>query len=66
MPTSDGSEGPTAPSVIVSGGAYRAMTAGGGGTWLCAHVHFTQQSARSCADEHVGKLAKAAGAARAV
>lgn len=34
------------PSVTTGGGAYRATTTGDGDTWLCPHVHFTQQSAR--------------------
>ena len=42
------------------GGTYRATTTGGGDTWLCPHVHFTPQSARTCADRHVTKLATAA------
>ena len=49
-----------APGVIISGGTYRATTTGGENTWLCPHVHFTQQSARTCADQRVRKAAKAA------
>lgn len=47
------------PSVTTGGGAYRATATGGGDAWLCPHVHFTHQSARGCADEHVRKVAKA-------
>ena len=48
---------PTA-GVTTSGGSYRATTESAAGIWLCPHVHFTQQSARSCADQHVRKMAK--------
>ena len=47
-----------APGVTTSGGGYRATAAGGGVTWLCPHVHFTSQSARSCAEGHVKTMAK--------
>ncbi len=47
------------PIVTTSGGGYRAMSTGGGATWLCRHVHFTAQSARACAEEHVNTMAKA-------
>ena len=49
-------------SVTTSGGTYRAMVSGDRVAWHCPHVHFTQQSARSCADQRVVKLAKAATA----
>lgn len=45
------------PGVIASGGAYRATVTGDGGTWRCPHVHFTQQSAKACAERHVSTLA---------
>lgn len=49
---------PTA-SVTTSGGSYRAMTTGGAETWLCPHVHFTQGSARTCAERRVKKVVTA-------
>lgn len=45
--------------VTTSGGSYRAKATTGADTWLCPHVHFTQGSARTCADQHVKKAAKA-------
>ena len=48
---------PTA-GVTTSGGSYRAKATNGADTWLCPHVHFTQASARTCADQHVKKLAR--------
>jgi hypothetical protein len=52
------------PSVRVSGGAYRGVVTGDRVPWLCPHVHFTSESARSCADRRVTKLAKASLAGR--
>lgn len=52
---------PTA-GVTPSGSAFRATATVEGDTWLCAHVHFTQQSARTCADQHVREIAKASPA----
>ena len=49
---------PTA-GVTTSGGSYRAKATTGADTWLCPHVHFTQGSARTCADQHVKKIARA-------
>ena len=50
---------PTA-DVTISGGAYRGASTAGGATWLCKHVHFTAQSARSCAEQHLRSAAKSA------
>ena len=48
------------PDVTVSGGGYRATTTGGGAAWFCPHVHFTAQSARSCADARVKTVGRRA------
>lgn len=58
-------DGSATPGVVVSGGAYRGVVTGDRVRWLCPHVHFTSQSARTCADQRVTKVAKAALAARA-
>ena len=58
MSDNNAEDGLPAAGVTTSGGSYRAMTTGSGETWLCPHVHFTQQSARTCADQRVKKLAR--------
>jgi hypothetical protein len=50
------------PGVTPSGGSYRATANGAVDRWLCLHVHSTQQSARTCADQHVREMAVAAHA----
>lgn len=59
MPHDNAEAGLPTPSVTVGGGTYRATASGDGDTWRCPHVHFTHQSARTCADRYVTKLAKA-------
>jgi len=40
--------------VAWGGPGYRAITTSGGRVaWACAHVHFTDPSARACAERHV-------------
>jgi hypothetical protein len=51
------------PGVVSSGGGYRAIfTVGDRRVWSCPHVHFTEHSARACADRHFRKVAPAATA----
>ena len=56
------SSGPAAtlkPEAAPSGGAYLAiLTSGDRTVWSCSHVHFTEHSAKTCAERH---LANAAG-----
>ena len=41
-------------AVTQSGGGYRAIsTQAGTVDWACKHVHFTDRSARNCAEQHV-------------
>lgn len=47
------------PGVTASGSAYRATATGDNHEWRCAHVHFTQQSARTCATRRVAEVALA-------
>jgi len=55
------------PGVAQSGGAYRAeLKRGDTVVWSCAHLHFTDHSARSCAERHAAhdrRAAELAGAA---
>jgi hypothetical protein len=40
--------------VTLSGGGYRAISTHAGLVdWACKHVHFTDRSARNCAEEHL-------------
>jgi hypothetical protein len=42
------------PAVVISGGGYRAVnTSAGSVEWSCRHVHFTDRSARNCAEQHL-------------
>jgi len=42
------------PAVVTGGGGYRAVnTRGGNVAWSCKHVHFTDRSARNCAEQHL-------------
>jgi hypothetical protein len=42
------------PGVAPSGSGYRAIvTSGGDLVWSCSHVHFTEHSARACAERYV-------------
>ena len=41
------------------GGTYRATATAGDDIWLCPHVHFTPQSAKTCALRHVTQAAAA-------
>ena len=45
---------------ITSGGSYRATATMDGAPWLCPHVHFTPQSARTCGEQHLITVAKRA------
>jgi hypothetical protein len=48
------------PGVAPSGAGYRAIVSRDGHVaWSCPHVHFTDHSARTCAEQHLGE-----GAAR--
>jgi hypothetical protein len=42
------------------GGGFRAISTHAGQVdWACKHVHFTDRSARNCAEEHVRQAANA-------
>lgn len=44
----------TTPGVAPSGTGYRAMaTSGDRIIWSCSHVHFTEHSAKACAERHL-------------
>jgi hypothetical protein len=54
MADDSGTEGAAVAEVTLSGGGYRAITTRDGAVgWACKHVHFTDRSARNCAEEHV-------------
>jgi len=60
VPIIDRSADPDAPtsSVTFSGGGFRAiMTRADVVEWSCEHVHFTDRSARNCAERHVSDIA---------
>jgi hypothetical protein len=45
---------------VPSGSGYRAVvTSDGRVVWSCRHVHFTDHSARACAEQHLKQLADA-------
>lgn len=53
-PTNGGDTGNSKPEVAPSGTGYRGITTRDGGvTWSCPHVHFTDHSARKCAERHL-------------
>jgi hypothetical protein len=60
MAHDDAADQPPIAGYTVSGGSYQGVVTGDGVQWLCPHVHFTQQSARTCADRYVTKRARAA------
>lgn len=42
------------PDVLPTGGGYRALVRRGGAiVWSCFHVHFTEHSARACAERRL-------------
>ena len=42
------------PQSVASGSGYRAIiTDDGHVVWSCSHVHFTEHSARVCAEQHL-------------
>ena len=50
--------------VTQSGGGYRAISTHAGAVdWACKHVHFTDRSARNCAEQHVQRASADATAA---
>jgi hypothetical protein len=62
MPQDNAEDKLQTPGVTASGGSYRATAKGAVVGWLCLHVHSTQQSARTCADQHVREVGEAAHA----
>ena len=47
-------EGHLKPGVAAGGGAYRAIVIDATRRpWSCVHVHFTEHSARACAERHL-------------
>ena len=47
------------PAVFVNGGAYRAqLKRGDQVVWQCPHLHFTDHSAKACAERHLRELAE--------
>ncbi len=45
------------PGVAPSGGGYRAIIASGDRIiWSCSHVHFTERSAKACAERHLATV----------
>ena len=46
------------PDVVPSGGGYQAVVRRDGRmVWSCRHVHFTDHSARHCAEQHLAPSA---------
>jgi hypothetical protein len=44
------------PGVAPSGGGYRAIiTSRHRVIWSCSHVHFTEHSAKACAERHLAR-----------
>jgi hypothetical protein len=57
----DTDDAPTA-AVFQSGGAYRAQIKRGDNVvWQCPHLHFTDHSAKVCAERHLRELAAGGG-----
>ena len=54
--TGAGSAADSKPEVAPSGAGYRAIVSSDGRvSWSCPHVHFTDHSARVCAEQHLGE-----------
>jgi len=52
--TSSGPAAALTPAVAPSGTGYRAtITSGDRIVWSCSHVHFTEHSAKACAERHL-------------
>ena len=49
-----GHDGAVKPGSVASGTGYRAMVSDDERRlWSCSHVHFTEHSARACAEQHL-------------
>ena len=46
------------PAVFQNGGAFRAqLKRGDVVVWSCPHLHFTDHSAKACAERHLAEIA---------